>query len=225
VPHDEALKPTVLIVDPDDQALRSLADLLRSRFTVTTATRATEADRALQQTPPAVIVCSHDLPDETGLDVLARVHEHCPETQGILVASALQPDLMSRAINEARLFRYFEKPVPSATICEAVEFAAIEFDILRTMDVVTRENKRLEQELERWPTRANRFARSVSQVLAQAMRLAFILMGLFAATVLVATVVSLIGLGVVYAAKTFLGIDLLRDAHLDDIIYRLLPER
>ena len=218
-------KPTVLVVEADADAFRCLVGALRERFTVVTAPSAEDAEMLMECTTVQVIVCSHELPDESGVSFLRRMRTRYPNTQRILVAADSRPGLMTEAINEARVFRYFQTPVGPAMAVEAVDYAVLEFNILDTMDFVAREHTRLRQQLEHWPARCTRFAQTISRLLAQATRLVLVLTALVAAAVLVVAAVVIIGLGVVYVFKTFFGIDLLQDAHLGDIITRLLPLR
>jgi DNA-binding response OmpR family regulator len=76
--------PSVLFVDPDVVSARQLADSLRARYAVAVVATAQQAWAAMQARLPTLVVLELDLPDATGLQVLAAL-QRTPATRHVLV--------------------------------------------------------------------------------------------------------------------------------------------
>jgi len=128
-----------------------------------------------------------------------------------------------RGINEARLFRFFQKPFDLEPLVEAVDLACVEHDILKTMDVVTAEHERLKAEVGKWDGRSKRVGSATARILGHASRLLSGLVVMVTAAVGICVLIALVGLVVVYVSKMMLGIDLFKNMHLEDFLSRMAP--
>jgi CheY-like chemotaxis protein len=76
--------PHVLFVDPDVAGAQRLAEVLRSRYRVAVVASAQEAWATVQAQLPAVVVLELDLPDASGLQLLATLQQ-TPATRHVLL--------------------------------------------------------------------------------------------------------------------------------------------
>ena len=117
-PRDE-----ILIVDDERPLLDVFAEALATRFTVTTATSAREAEFILRKKQFKVVVADHLMPGGNGMSFLVRSREEFPHMQRILVTGYMKPEMLLRSVNEAALFRYLLKPVSMMELVNTVQEA------------------------------------------------------------------------------------------------------
>ena len=104
--------PTIVIVDDEEMvtlALRSLLELETS-YTVRTFTAPAEALNAVEEHPVSVIIADFMMPGLDGITFLRRCRELKPLATRILLTGYADKQNAIRAINEAGLYYYLEKP-------------------------------------------------------------------------------------------------------------------
>ncbi|HZC76212.1 MAG TPA: response regulator [Ktedonobacterales bacterium] len=74
----------VLFVDPDIAAAERLASPLRARWAIAIVPSAQAALAAMQLRLPSVVVTELDLPDQSGVELLAHIH-NTPVTHNVLL--------------------------------------------------------------------------------------------------------------------------------------------
>lgn len=79
--------------------------VLASYFEVVTASTVKEAEMALRKRAFRVVVADHLMPGGKGLSFLVHVREEYPDAARILVTGYMKPEMLSRAVNEAAVFR------------------------------------------------------------------------------------------------------------------------
>ena len=119
----------VLVVDDEQPLLEVFAQALGTRFAVTTATSAREAEFLLRKQAFKVVVCDHLMPGGNGMSFLVRAREEYPFMQRVLVTGYMKPEMLLRSVNEAALFRYLLKPVALEELIGVVEEAARQHDM------------------------------------------------------------------------------------------------
>jgi len=211
----------VLVLDSEPDELNRLSNALDDNCALHRAQHIDEACRILDTVPIQVIVCGQKPDEEEGLAFLTRSRTRFPKTQRILLLDKANPETVLKGLNEARLFRCLARPVSPSELVEAVEFAALEYDILQTVEFVSAERDRLEAELNSWPDRSRRVASGVTGILVHTSRLCIIGVGMVAVVLCVLALLAVVTLSVVYLCKTFLGIDMLQGLHLEDVLYRI----
>lgn len=78
---------TILIVDDDEPVRVMLARLLRTQgYAVTQAANATQAKRALDHQPPALVISDIVMPGESGIELRRDISERWPEMPVILIS-------------------------------------------------------------------------------------------------------------------------------------------
>jgi DNA-binding NtrC family response regulator len=106
------------------------AAALETRFEVTTATSAREAEFLLRKKNFKVVIADHLMPGGNGMSFLVRAREEYPHMQRILVTGYMKPEMLLRSVNEAALFRYLLKPVSMVELVNVVFEAAKLHDTL-----------------------------------------------------------------------------------------------
>ncbi len=123
----------VLVVDDERPLLDVFSEALGTRFEVTTATSAREAEFILRKKAFKVVVADHLMPGGNGMSFLVRAREEYPHMQRILVTGYMKPEMLLRSVNEAALFRYLLKPVSVVELVNVVVEAARLHDALLKM--------------------------------------------------------------------------------------------
>lgn len=117
-------REAVLVVDDEVPLLQVFSEALGTRFEVTTATSAREAEFILRKKAFKVVVADHLMPGGNGMSFLVRAREEYPHMQRILVTGYMKPEMLLRSVNEAALFRYLLKPVSVVELVSVVAEAA-----------------------------------------------------------------------------------------------------
>lgn len=123
-------RDAVLVVDDERPLLDVFAAALDTRFDVTTATSAREAEFLLRKKNFKVVIADHLMPGGNGMSFLVRAREEYPHMQRILVTGYMKPEMLLRSVNEAALFRYLLKPVSVVELVNVVFEAAKLHDTL-----------------------------------------------------------------------------------------------
>ena len=104
--------PTVLIVDDEEMvatALRSFLELETS-YRILTFTSPTEALEAAESEAVSVVIADFMMPEMDGITFLRQFRELNPQATRILLTGYADKENAIRAINEAGLYYYLEKP-------------------------------------------------------------------------------------------------------------------
>ncbi|MEM6799529.1 MAG: response regulator [Planctomycetota bacterium] len=108
----------ILLVDDEPNVLRALSRSLRDQpYRIYTARSAEEALPIIKAHPVAVVVSDEQMDGRSGTELFAWMAKHCPEVVRIVLTGRSSPETTMRAINDAKVFRYFAKP------CHPVELA------------------------------------------------------------------------------------------------------
>lgn len=103
---------TVMIVDDEEMVVGALQSFLEfdTKFDVLPFTSPTEALETLRETAVNAIVADFMMPVMDGVTFLTEAREMRPEATRILLTGYADKKNAIRAINEAGLFQYLEKP-------------------------------------------------------------------------------------------------------------------
>ena len=126
----EKQRDEILVVDDERPLLEVFEQALRTRFEVTTATSAREAEFILRKKSFKVVIADHLMPGGNGMSFLVRAREEYPHMQRVLVTGYMKPEMLLRSVNEAALFRYLLKPVSVVELVNVVLEAAKLHDTL-----------------------------------------------------------------------------------------------
>jgi len=109
----------ILIVEDEADIRTVLKDLLEAglqRVQVTAVPSGMEALRVLPQLRPDVIISDYKMPGMTGLEFLELSRATAPETPKVLMTAFPDLDVAVKAINEAHIENFFQKPLDPATV-------------------------------------------------------------------------------------------------------------
>lgn len=130
-------RPVILCVDDQKEILDSLEDQILQwvgdDFECELAESGEEALELIQElttevsTKVAVIVSDHLMPGMKGDEFLIRAHGLAPETVKILLTGQASIQAVRNVINQARLYRYVEKPWDEGDLMRTIEEAAKSF--------------------------------------------------------------------------------------------------
>ena len=118
------MQEKILFVEDCDEVRTSVARMLSRRFDVRTARSAEEAVVAFDREGPfAVVLSDYGLPGMDGIALLREVHEHAPETVGVLLTGVADLDLAVSAVHESGIFRMLTKPCGFESMTQALDEA------------------------------------------------------------------------------------------------------
>ncbi len=151
---------TILCVDDDPtvrSALRTVMSNLGTGYVVEIAENAEEAleiEAELRENGQSLMVVISDfiMPGMHGDALLARLHQLSPETIKIMLTGQSAFEGVKRAINEANLYRFLEKPFDNDDFLLTIKSACLAFQQQRALTqknlTLTRLNDELEKMLE-----------------------------------------------------------------------------
>lgn len=132
---------TILLVDDEPRVLDSLEAVLGEEFRVLRAESGPQALELLLHADPAVIVTDYRMPGMTGVELLRRSQEMCPEAVRIILTAYTDIDSLMDAVNTGRIYHFVPKPWDPAELLLVVRRAA-------ERHTLAAENARLRDELE-----------------------------------------------------------------------------
>lgn len=97
----------------------------------------------------SVVISDYIMPGMKGDELLARVHQQRPEAIKIMLTGQSDLNGVKKAINEANLYRFLEKPFNNADLVLTVQGACKAYQQERELERKIQELKRINAELER----------------------------------------------------------------------------
>lgn len=122
---------SVLLVDDEEEILKSLSRDLRRHAAVETFTNPVKALEHFRQENYSAVISDLRMPEMNGLDFLAECAKIRPDTQRILLTAFADLADLSDSINRARLNLLLSKPWEASELQTAVEHAIRSNEILR----------------------------------------------------------------------------------------------
>lgn len=115
---------TLLLLDDDENVLRSLVRLLRrDGYRLLPASSASEAFDLLARNDVQVVMSDQRMPDMSGTEFLARVRDMYPDTVRLALSGYTDLETISQAINQGAASRFLIKPWDDADLREHVRAA------------------------------------------------------------------------------------------------------
>lgn len=109
--NETAAQDTVLLVDDEENILRSLArELMDMPYGLLTATSADQALDIMQSQRVAVIISDQRMTGTPGTELLAHVREKYPDAVRILLTAFSDMQDIIDAINKAGIYKFIQKP-------------------------------------------------------------------------------------------------------------------
>jgi DNA-binding NarL/FixJ family response regulator len=131
--YDRAMpEPCILLVDDEQEILEALCRTLRGNgYRFFEATSATEALDVLERQPVDLLVSDIDMPETSGLDLMARVKNAYPHVGRIILTGVASLGSALRAINDGGVQRFLTKPWGTEELRTAVRESLARGDVLR----------------------------------------------------------------------------------------------
>ena len=122
------LNSRVLLVDGNSDHLSGLAELLEGDYEVHVAPSGDEALSICEEYSPfALVLADQELSGMRGVELLARIGDRWPGTERILMSASAEAEMLVRAVNEARVFHFLQKPLSSEELRGVVLHAVAHF--------------------------------------------------------------------------------------------------
>ncbi len=130
--------PAVLVVGAEPEVLGTLVHQLRREYRTATAPDGVAALAVLEREGPfAAVISDMRMPRMDGIELLGEMRLRWPDTVRVLHTAQADVHAAIAAINDGQVFRFVQKPVPTAqlraTVREAVErhrLAMVEREVL-----------------------------------------------------------------------------------------------
>ncbi|WDP91816.1 MAG: formate/nitrite transporter family protein [Desulfobacter sp.] len=138
---------TMLIIDDDTAVLASCQRIFAEEgFEVTTTTNPLEGLDMARHKPYSVILCDWNMPELDGMDVVAALETHAPESAVVMISGYPSVGRAAEAMKRGAM-DYLAKPFTPEEICDAVRRA-----MAGKLDREKRALGRFEKILDKFPT-------------------------------------------------------------------------
>jgi FixJ family two-component response regulator len=135
------MERTILLVDDEENILRSLKRLLRrDGYNILTANGGQAGLDVLRENEVGVIISDQRMPEMTGVKFLSKVKELYPDTVRMVLSGYTDLTSVTDAINEGAIYKFLTKPWDDELLRENVANAFEYYELKE-------ENRRLTQEL------------------------------------------------------------------------------
>ena len=124
-------KPNIICVDDQREVLSAIKrelDVLSMDFNIVECESASEAEEVVNELNDekqtiALIICDHIMPGENGIEFLARINkdDRFKQTKRMLLTGLASQQDTIKAINEAQIHYYLEKPWDSDELVTVVK--------------------------------------------------------------------------------------------------------
>jgi len=211
---DDTKQRTLLLVDDEENILRSLRRLFRREgYQILTALSGAEGLELLAQQSVGVIVSDQRMPEMTGSEFLHKVKEHYPETVRIILSGYTDLESVTESINVGAVYKFLTKPwdddLLSRNVAEAFRIFELNADNQRLTRELQQANQALEQRVEE-KTRALQFnlqALKISQDILEELPMA--VLGISDDQIILINR---------YARELFTGVPLVPGTAIDDVL-------
>jgi DNA-binding NtrC family response regulator len=148
--ESERTRYTVLVVDDEDNVLRSVERLFRREpYRLLTAVSAEEALAAVEREPVHLVMADQRMPGMTGIQLIQRIREQHPQVMRVVFTGYIDMNTAIDAINKGQVFRFVTKPWRDDDLKNVVHQALIQYELVaenhKLMDLIERQNLRLRQ--------------------------------------------------------------------------------
>lgn len=133
-------KFSILYVDDEETNLRIFKNTFRREYNIYTAISASKGLEILDKEQIDLVLSDQKMPEITGVEFLKMTLEKHPKPNRILITAYTDFEALQKAINEARIFQYVQKPWDENYLKDVIQ-NALELYMLK------RENKKLNNEL------------------------------------------------------------------------------
>lgn len=118
------MHPRVLLVDDEPEVIAAVQAALKAEgFEVVGVTSTTEALERLAHEPFHVLVSDEEMPEMKGSEFLAQAQRAYPTIPRIMLSGRADVHALTRAVNDAEIFRFLAKPVRASELAQVIRDA------------------------------------------------------------------------------------------------------
>lgn len=122
----------ILVVDDEEIVVMALSETLRrERYQVVTSLNPITALEILARETFSVIITDQQMPQLSGLELLAQARELQPDATRILITAVLSLDTVIDAINKGEVYRFIVKPWLREELLVTLKNAAQRYELVR----------------------------------------------------------------------------------------------
>lgn len=144
-------KVEILYVDDELNNLLGFKANFRYDYTIHIASNVAEAERILAENPNIrIIFCDQRMPDELGVDFLARIKMLYPRPIRILLTAFADMSVVIDAINKGNIFKFVRKPWMAEEIISSIEEANKFYITTSLLDIRNEELQKAYDELDKF---------------------------------------------------------------------------
>lgn len=144
-------KVEILYVDDELNNLLGFKANFRYDYTIHIASNVIEAEKILAANPNIrIIFCDQRMPDELGVDFLARIKKQYPRPIRILLTAFADMSVVIDAINKGNIFKFVRKPWMTEEIISSIEEANKFYITTSLLDVRNEELQKAYDELDKF---------------------------------------------------------------------------
>ncbi|NMP32112.1 response regulator [Thalassotalea sp. M1531] len=128
------MKPTILLVDDEQEIVRALKRLLMKNYHVHAFNEPLKALAFFKESPTHIILCDMKMPEMTGVELLKEAFQISPKSRRIVLTGYADAEMAQAAINLGHVHAYLGKPWNNDYLIQTIE---------RLLAELKAENKRL----------------------------------------------------------------------------------
>ncbi len=126
------MREKILIVDDDVNVLQGYQRQLRKLFNIKTATSGAEGlQYVLTEGPFAVILSDLRMPEMDGIQFLAEVRRHAPDSVRVMLSGNADLETCIESVNEGNVFRFLTKPCPPEMLAKTFQASIEHYRLIR----------------------------------------------------------------------------------------------
>lgn len=157
-------KRTMLLVDDEENILRSLERLLRrDGYRILTANSGEAGLELLKENGVGVIISDQRMPGMTGVEFLSKVKDLYPRTVRIALSGYTELKSVTDAINKGAIYKFLTKPWDDDLLRANVQEAFEHFELAHENERLARELQEAKEQLGRMKQRLEARATQESQ--------------------------------------------------------------
>ncbi|WP_448556078.1 response regulator [Thalassotalea montiporae] len=127
------MKPSILIVDDEQEIVKALTRLLVKRYQVHGFTDPQQALAFFESSPTHIVLSDMKMPEVNGVDLMASIYKLSPKTRRVILTGYADAEMAQAAINQGHVQAYLDKPWDNEVLLATLE---------RLINDLKRENKR-----------------------------------------------------------------------------------
>ncbi len=208
----------ILVIDDDPDITAKFKEYFQSQYKIITAPTAELGYLLLQKHDVSVLVCNEYLSGENGLQFIAQITRQFKRLQPVLMSEGIEEDLLLFAINDVGVLKYLKKPLIENNVKKEIHSAYEHYNRSIEIDSMEQEYSRILTEIKSIPYIARRLQHATPIILLNIKATALAASGTITMLVILFFGMGMLAFMLLYIFKSFLGIDLLSESHLLDLL-------